>query len=93
MSEQVSYRYSDIDFISYLMCNGLTYERIEIAKDKQNRLKGFVYFAYDKDLLLNYFNKYRQGEAVANVTDLKSNRKRISMLIKSEIIKYQIKNY
>lgn len=92
MSEKVTFRYSDVDFVSYLMANGFAYDEIEIVRDRSHTLKGFVHFTGDKQTLLKHFNDYQQGVAVANVQDLKSNRKKISKLIKSEILKYQANN-
>jgi hypothetical protein len=92
MAETVTYRYSDVDFVAYLLVNGYKYDRIEVTRDRNKNLKGYVHFTGDKEILLSYFNQYQEGKATANVLELKSNRKKISKLIKSEILKYQASN-
>lgn len=92
MAETVTFRYSDVDFISYLMANGFNYDKIEVTRDRNKNLKGFVHFTGDKEILISYFNTYHEGKAVGNVLELKSNRKKISKLIQSEILKFQASN-
>lgn len=93
MQNKVNFRYSDVDFVSYLMTIGYTYDSIEIVKDKRNnQLKGYVHFIGDKEDLLYHFNQYNNGLANANVLGLRQNRKKITKLIKSEILIYQANN-
>lgn len=92
MTEIITFRYSDVDFISYLMSNGFEYDRIEVTRDRNKNLKGFVHFTGNKGILLKHFNDYQEGNAIGNVLELKTNRKKISKLIKSEIYKYQANN-
>lgn len=92
MAETVTYRYSDVDFISYLLVSGFDYDKIEITRDRNKNLKGFVHFTGDKDILITYFNDYQEGKAIGNILELKTHRKKISKLIKSEILKYQASN-
>lgn len=90
MTEKVDFRYSDMDFISYLMTIGYEYSFIEVVRDSRiNKLKGYVHFNEDKEELISIFENYKNETLTANVAQLKNNRKKINKLIKSEILKYQ----
>lgn len=89
---QVNFRYSDTDFIAYMITLGYEYKNIEIVRDKRNKLKAFVYFSGDKNELINLQNEFKNGKAIINPLDFSINRKKISKLIKSELLKYQAEN-
>jgi hypothetical protein len=90
MTEKVDFRYSDVDFVSYLLTLGYEYTDIEIIRDNRtNKLKGFVHFNENKLDLINIFEQYQNENVSANVIKLKNNRKKITKLIKAEILKYQ----
>lgn len=93
MAEKVDFRYSDVDFISYLLTIGYEYSYIEVVRDNRiNKLKGYVHFHEDKDELLSIFEDYQNEKISENVMKLKNNRKKITKYIKAEILKYQANN-
>lgn len=87
--QKVNFRYSDTDFVAYLLSLGYKYTKIETTKDRRDRLKVFFYFSEDKSLLLDLQEKYNSNLAKVEPVSLLTNRKRISKLIKSEILRYQ----
>jgi hypothetical protein len=90
MTEKVDFRYSDVDFVSYLLTLGYEYSDIEVIRDsRNNKLKGFVHFYENKLDLISIFEQYQNETVSANVSKLKNNRKKITKLIKAEILKYQ----
>lgn len=94
MTNKVDFRYNDMDFIAYLLTVGYEYTSIEVALDNRtNKLKGFMHFEGDKNELLDLYNQYKNEELLANVVQMKNNRKKANMLIKSEIIKYQANKF
>ena len=86
---QVNFRYSDTDFIAYMITIGYEYNNIEVVKDRYNKLKVFVYFLGDKNELINLQNEFKNGKAIINPLYFSINRKKINKLIKGEIIRYQ----
>lgn len=86
---QVNFRYSDTDFIAYMMTLGYEYKNIEVTRDRQNKLKAFVYFSGDKNELINLQEQFKNGKAIVNPLNFSINRKKISKLIRSELIRYQ----
>lgn len=90
MSEKVDFRYSDVDYAAYLLTIGYEYTYIEVVRDNRTRkLKGFIHFYEDKEELLSLYNEYRNEQVVANVVKLKNNRKKLTKLINSEILRHQ----
>jgi len=89
---QVNFRYSDTNFISYLVTLGYEYNKIEITKDKNYGIKVFVHFSGEKEELINLYNNFVNGVANINVLSFSKNRKQISKTIRSEIHKYELKN-
>jgi hypothetical protein len=90
MAEKVDFRYSDVDFVSYLLTLGFEYSDIEVVRDNRtNKLKGYVHFYENKLDLISIFEQYQNESVSANVMKLKNNRKKITKLIKAEILKYQ----
>ena len=88
---QVNFRYSDTDFIAYMITLGYEYNNIEVTTDKRNKLKAFVYFLGDKNKLINLQEQFKNGKAMVNALDYSLNRKKINKLIKSELLRYQAK--
>ena len=89
---QVNYRYSDTDFTAYLMTLGYIYNEIEIVRDKNKQLKAYIHFEGKKEDLIQLQNNYKDGIVQANILDFTNNRKKITKIIKSEILKYQAEN-
>jgi hypothetical protein len=90
MTEKVDFRYSDIDFISYLVTIGYEYTHIEVVRDNRtNKLKGYVHFFEDKNELMSIFEDYKNEILTGNIVQLRDTRKKIHKFIKSEILKYQ----
>jgi len=86
---QVNFRYSDTNFISYLITLGYKYNNIEITKDKHDKIKVFVHFMGEKDELINLYNNFINDNANINVLSFSKNRKQISKTIREEISKYE----
>jgi len=86
---QVNFRYSDTNFISYLITLGYKYNKIEITKDKNNKLKVFIHFKGEKEELINLHNNFINDNANINVLSFSKNRKQISKTIREEIVKYE----
>ena len=86
---QVDFRYSDTNFISYLITLGYKYNNIEITKDKDYRIKVFVHFTGEKEKLINLYNDFINDKANINVLSFSKNRKQISKTIREEIVKYE----
>jgi glutaredoxin-related protein len=88
----VNFRYSDTDFIAYLMTLNYQYKDIEIIRDRNKQLKAYVHFEGNKDELIKIQNEYKNGLANANILYFSNNRKKITKILKSEILKYQANN-
>jgi hypothetical protein len=86
---QVDFRYSDTNFISYLITLGYKYNNIEISKDKDYGVKVFIHFMGEKDELINLYNEFINDKANINVLSFSKNRKQISRIIRAEIAKYE----
>lgn len=86
---KVDFRYSDTDFVAYLLTLGYKHTFVEIVKDKQGMLKGFIHFEEDKDTLLKHLSDYNEGIAKASVIDLKNKRMNVMRIIKAEITKHK----
>lgn len=89
---QVNFRYSDTDFIAYLLTLGYVYSEIEVVRDKNKQLKAFVHFQGEKEELIKIQNDYKNGLLIGNIVNFSNNRKKITKIIKSEILKYQANN-
>jgi hypothetical protein len=89
---QVNFRYSDTDFIAYLMSLGYQFGDIEIIRDRNKQLKAYVHFEGNKDDLIRIQDDYHNGLANANILIFSNNRKKITKILKSEILKYQANN-
>ena len=89
---QVNFRYSDTDFIAYLMTLNYEYNDIEVVRDELGRLKAFVHFNGEKDTLIDLYDKYMNGRVKCNIMEFSQNRRKIVKLIKSEILQYQASN-
>jgi hypothetical protein len=87
---QVNYRYSDTDFIAYLMTLGYKYNQIVIERDKYKQLKAYVYFSGEKDELINIYNDYCNDKIMVKALSYSKHRKQICKMIKSEILQYQV---
>jgi len=87
--QQVNFRYSDTNFISYLITLGYKYNNIEIKKDKDYGIKVFVHFKGEKEELINLYNNFINDNANINVLSFSKNRKQISKTIRAEIAKYE----
>lgn len=87
--QKVNFRYSDTDFIAYLLTLGYKHNQIEVQRDRYNKIKAFVYFEENKEQLLKLSNQYQNGSLNVNVLEFTKNRRRITKLIKSAIFKYQ----
>lgn len=88
----VEFRYSDTDFCAYLMALGYEDVKIEVTRDKFNKLKAYVYFGGEKDELISLHKKYKNKQAFCNVLEFSINRRKITKLIKAEILNYQANN-
>ena len=86
---QVNFRYSDTNFISYLITLGYKYNNIEITKDKDYGIKVFIHFIGEKEELINLYNNFINDNANINVLSFSKNRKQISKIIRAEIAKYE----
>ena len=89
-NEFVNYRYSDTDFISYLMTLGLSYNQIEISRDRNKQLKAYVYFEEEKSKLMDLYEQFQNKNININLSQFCNNRKKISKIIKAELLKYQV---
>lgn len=89
---QVNFRYSDTDFIAYLISIGHEYNNIEITRDKNKQLKAFVYFQGNKEDLIRLQNNYKNGLVEANILEFANNRKKMVKIIKTELLNHQINN-
>lgn len=85
----VDFRYSDLDFIGYLLLLGYEHTHIEVVTDDVVGYKGFVHFEENKSDLLKHYHEYMEGKAVASIYDMKNKRTNVMRLIKAEIIKYK----
>jgi hypothetical protein len=90
--QKVNFRYSDSDFIAYLLSLGYTFHEIEVTKDRNNKYKAFAHFCEDKETLLSLFETFKNGEASIDPLQFSINRKKINKIIKSEILKFQVEN-
>jgi hypothetical protein len=89
-NEIVNYRYSDTNFISYLMTLGVPYTRIEINRDRNKQLKAYVYFQEEKNKLIDLYEQFQNESVTINLFQFCNNRKKISKIIKAELLKFQI---
>lgn len=83
--QKVDFRYSDSDFVAYLMSIGYQHSSIEITEDRFGKPKAFVHFYEDKNELLKHFNEFKNGIAQIDVLKFSTNRRLINKLIKCEI--------
>lgn len=86
---RVNFRYSDTDFIAYMITLGYEYNNIEVIRDKRDKLKAYVYFSGDKNELINLQEEFKNGKTMINLLNYSLNRKKINKLIKSELLRYQ----
>lgn len=91
-NEIVDFRYSDRDFIAYLMTIGMKYTHIEVAKDRSGKPKAFVYFRDTKDNLIKLLDEYKNNSITINLNELATNKGKIHKILKAEILKYQANN-
>lgn len=90
--QKVDFRYSDTDFVSYLLSVGYKHTSIEITKDHKDRPKAFVHFYEDKTELLNRLVEYKESSVKIDPLSFSANRRSINKLIKAEILKYKSSN-
>ncbi len=89
-NEIVNFRYSDTDFIAYLITIGFKYNKIETIKDRNKQLKVYIYFEGEKSKLLNLQEQFQNNNVNINLSIFCNNRKKISKTIKSELLKIQV---
>jgi len=82
----VDYRYSDSDFVAYLMTLGHKPKEIEL-KRKEWGTKIFIHFSEEKGILEKIYEQYIANEIMVNLTDLFTNRKQLIKSIKAEQVK------
>lgn len=82
----VDYRYSDLDFVAYLMTLGHKPKEIEL-KRKEWGTKIFIHFSEEKGILEKIYEQYIANEIMVNLTDLFTNRKQLIKSIKAEQVK------
>lgn len=85
----VNFRYSDTDFIAYLFSVGYNQNKIEVTRDRNNQLRVYFYFLGEKEDLINKFKNYEDGKLEGNIKKFCVNRRVITKMIKSELLKYQ----
>lgn len=88
----VNFRYGDTDLAAYLMTLGYEYDKVEVERDRDRKLRAYIHFYGDKDNLIRSQNEYRDGTAIGNISKFAANRKKIVKTIKSELLRYQAKN-
>lgn len=86
----VDFRYSDTDFVSYLMTLGYIHHSIEITVDRFSKYRAFVHFYENREDLLRHFNNYKNKNVNIDIQNFSNMRKKITKLIKSEISNFQM---
>lgn len=90
--EKKDLRFSDSDFVTYLILQGYNYTDIEITYDKKhNKLKAFTHFQEDKEVLIKLHNDYNDGKLLVNPKDFTFIRKKLNNEIKIKLNKYRKK--
>jgi len=74
----VQYRYSETDFVAYLLTLGLEYDKIETCWSTTSGKKTFAYFTFDMDKLIQYQNEFASGLATVNALLYAKNRKSVA---------------
>jgi glutaredoxin-related protein len=90
--QKVNFRYSDTNFVAYLMSLGYEFNQIEVTQNREKKLKAFVHFYEDKQLLIDLHSQFRGNQAVVDPLLFSTNLKKISKLIKAELLKFQVAN-
>ena len=88
-NEIVDYRYSDTDFIAYLLTLGLEYDFIEVTRDRSKQLKGYVHFKGEKSKFIELHEKFQNENVDINLIQFCNLRKKISKIIKAELLRHQ----
>jgi len=80
----VNFRYSDLDFVAYLITLGYKPMKFETKKDN-NFIKTFVYFEGEKEELIKLNNRFREEKVLVNLKELVDVRKKLLKEIKYNI--------
>lgn len=93
-NEKVIYRYSDNDFVAYLIMNDYKMKSIDITKDKRhfNRIKAYVNIEGNKNDLIKLHNDYKNNLLTVNLIEFSKSFKYVNKIIKQEIKKYKSNN-
>lgn len=86
---QVNYRYSNTDFVAYLISIGYKPESIEVIRDRYNQIRAFVHFLGDKETFITLQRRFEKGDIEGNIVNFCLSRQRITKQIKAEILNFQ----
>jgi hypothetical protein len=89
--QKVDFRYSDSDFVAYLLSLGYQFTEIEVTRDRNGKLKAFIHFIEERDLLISLNDEFKRGKAIINPLVYAIQRKKINKIIKSKLLEYQAK--
>ncbi len=83
--QKVDYRYSDSDFVSYLLTLGYKYTWIEVTNKPTGELRAFVHFNENKDELLENYKSYKDGNVRIDILEFSKFRRVLNKAIKLEL--------
>ena len=85
------YRTSNSDFATYLLLQGYEYQSIEITIDKKHndRLKAFIHFKGNKEILIELQDKYENGNVLVEPKLFSITRKKLNKVIKNKLNEYR----
>jgi hypothetical protein len=93
LNEKVDFRFSDSDFVTYLIINGYEPTSIEIINDKRhNRLKAFTHFIGEKETFIKFQNEYENDNLLVNPKEFSKARKQLNLKIKEHLNQYRKDN-
>ena len=84
----VQYRFSDPNFVAYLITIGYVYDKIETTFTNKSGARTFVYFTAEAENLLSEQEKYKTELIPVNLETYSKNRKQIAVLMANSKSEY-----
>jgi hypothetical protein len=88
----VQHRYSETDFVAYLLALGFKYDKIETCKSTKSGKKTFAYFTGEEEELIRLQNDFHSGHAIIYALEFAKQRRIVAKKMRESFIQFKSNN-
>lgn len=88
----VQHRYSETDFVAYLLALGLKYDKIETCKSAKSGKKTFAYFTGEEEELIHLQHDFNSGCAIIPALEFAKQRRIVAKEMRNSFIEFKPNN-